>query len=116
MFGTSAFAQSPFAALSGNFYDVSVSETEVLTTLENGDTKIVVNELIVLTDSIDAGIFLYGDCGELMTLTATETPLAVLNASYSDTITLTDYQFCRGWVKINNNQTVTWVPVNNTQN
>lgn len=35
--------------------------------------------------------------------------------SVSEQVILTDYQFARGWFKINNNQTVTWGNINNNQ-
>jgi len=41
--------------------------------------------------------------------------LGVFFGLLAESSTITDFQFGRGWFKINDNQTVTWVDVNNNQ-
>jgi hypothetical protein len=68
-----------------------------------------------LTDSIIGIQGLYASIDEVQTLAIVQTALAAFLASQVETTTLLDYQYARGWFKINDNQTATWGPINDNQ-
>ena len=53
---------------------------------------------------------------DTQTLTDLNVPLLQFNSTCTELITLVDYQSPHGWIKINDNQTVTWNYINNNQN
>ena len=88
-----------------------------LTDLQVGGFQYVVSivEPQTLTDTNVSQVAFLGATSDVLVITSLEAVLAQFNAVCTDLITLSDYQFARGWFKINDNQTVTWVPVNDTQ-
>jgi len=52
----------------------------------------------------------------VLVITTIDAVLAQFNVVNIDNlVTLSDFQYARGWFKINDNQTVTWTTINNNQ-
>ena len=97
MFGFSTFSEFPFVNIA-NQYTSILNETQTLTDAQT-----------VLAAFVGA---------QTNTTTLTDAQLGVFlhYVSVSETVTLLDEAIQRGWIKINDNQTVTWNNVNNNQN
>ena len=138
MFGITAFAQSPFASLGGNFYGVVVNEKETLTNLQNvlavfvgiqSETQTLTTiqgvfsaflaaqvETQLVTDSNSAvQNFPVIENASIQTLTNLQNVQARFEPLCVDLITLSDYQICKGWFNIDDRQNITWVRIDGTQ-
>lgn len=139
IYNDSGFAGSTFAGASfGGLNDLPRS-TNTLTLTESESVQAAfissINETQTLADSIIGGFYLVvlrdestalstsenviagfvGDINEIQELTDIQNVLAAFIALQNESFILLDYQIQRGWIKINDNQTVQWVSANNTQ-
>ena len=88
--------------------------TQTITDAYNGGFFLaaVQTETTTISDSENVLVAFTGNIDEVQTITTVQTALAAFLASQVETTTLLDYQYARGWFKINDNQSVTWVPIN----
>jgi hypothetical protein len=101
----------------GTFFGVR-AESSTITEAESAAQDFPVSETAstqTITDaqSVLRSIFAFLD--EDTPITETESALGVFYGLLNELSVITDYQFGRGWFKINDNQTVTWVDVNDNQ-
>ena len=69
-----------------------------------------------LTDTNVSQFAFLSETSDLFVITTVDSVLAQFNVVNIDSlVTLSDFQYARGWFKINDNQTVTWGAINNTQ-
>jgi hypothetical protein len=69
-----------------------------------------------LTDTNVSQFAFLGVTSDVLVITTIDAVLAQFNVVNIDSlVTLSDFQYARGWFKINDNQTVTWAAVNNNQ-
>ena len=85
------------ANIGGFLYDLTRDETETVS-----DTQ---TTSVVFAGSID----------EPQILVDAEVVLAEFVRLQNESFVLSDYQFLRGWIKINDNQNPNWVQINNNQ-
>ena len=118
MFGITTFAQSTFAGLSIVDYVDSVTNTISLTDMQVGGFQYVVSQTNTqtLTDTNISQVAFLSETSDLFVITTVDSVLAQFNVVNIDSlVTLSDFQYARGWFNINDNQTVTWGAINNTQ-
>jgi hypothetical protein len=138
MFGYAAFAQPTFAGLGGSSYAVDI--LEALTLADNQDGIRVLNaaisesiitvsdiesiiatfssaitEAITVADSPIAGSVFNISVSESITLADSISVIKTIYGDVSEPITLLNTQGNTGWFKIVDDQTVTWVAINNVQ-
>ena len=95
----------------------SQTNTITLTDAQVGGFQYVVSivEPQTITDINVSQVAFLGETSDVLVITTIDAVLAQFNVVCTELVTLSDYQFARGWFKINDNQTVTWVPVNDMQ-
>ena len=94
------------------------ANTITLTDGQVGGFQYVVSivEPQTLTDTNVSQFAFLGVTSDVLVITTIDAVLAQFNVVNIDNlVTLSDFQYARGWFKINDNQTVTWVDVNNNQ-
>jgi hypothetical protein len=94
------------------------ANTITLTDDQVGGFQYVVDivEPQTLTDTNISQFDFLGETSDVLVITTIDAVLAQFNVVNIDNlVTLSDFQYARGWFKINDNQTVTWGSINNTQ-
>lgn len=116
MFGISAFAQSPFAALgdAGTKYSASRSESFTLTAMAAAALGAIV-EVIELTDSQTSFLTFNGVQIEAFTLSDIVDGVSITMGTVEERMALSDIVSAHGWFVIINDQTPGWTDINDNQ-
>lgn len=117
MFGLTAFAQTPFAGLGGNTYQVSILEatsaTELLT--YTVDTTGIVTGILIEIGLSSPLVWQWINNGQSTSWTAIQPPVSVawqsINNEQSAGWTEINNEPAQNWATINDNQTPDWVEV-----
>ena len=110
MYGISAFAQAPFAALGGNYYPLSITES-----LTSGDSYVdiaaflaSITEATTLADSQTAPFVFSFNISENLNSAETESVVAALNAAIVESLSILDANITGGWNTIDDTQNAQW--------
>ena len=137
MFGDVAFAQAPFAALGGNTFNVSTSETVTIASILDAESSFggLIDEAATALDTLNGvRIFLVsiaetvageasqnrlaifaGTIEELATAIATQSAIKTANASVVGIQLVVSINNVLVWGPIDDNQNPNWQNINDTQ-
>ena len=85
------------------------------TTTNRADLVGAQDELVGLSTSEDVLAAFIASLADAMTLAMALSSITHYHPTCTDLITLSDYQYGRGWFKIDDNQAITWVAVDDSQ-
>jgi hypothetical protein len=88
--------------------DEAQSSTQDFPVSETDSTQTITEAMSVLRA-------IFADLPESITITEDESALGVFYGLLAELSVITDYQFGRGWIKINDNQNPDWVQIDNSQ-